>query len=273
MSFNPDSPPPSPDAGPGDVQDNTPAAWLDDLRVAAIFFTRVPIQRDGALELGDLARAWRVVPAIGVPIGLVGAIVYSLAYGLGLPALAAAILAVLTTALVTGALHEDGLGDFADGSGGDSAERRIEIMRDSRIGAFGTLALIFSVGLRVAALAAIAKPMAVILALIVAHAVSRAAIPVAMDRMTPAAPLGLGAGAGAPDRTSVVIAAITAGALALILLGVGPGVAALIAAGLAAFAMAAAAERLLGGFTGDVLGAVQQAAEAAMLLACAATLV
>ena len=105
------------------------------------------------------------------------------------------------------------------------------------------------------------------------RSVSRAAIPVAMDRMTPAAPLGLGASAGAPDRTSVVIAAITAGALALILLGVGPGVAALIAAGLAAFAMAAAAERLLGGFTGDVLGAVQQAAEAAVLLACAATLV
>ena len=260
---------PSPDHNPEEAPDNSPAAWLRDAKTAAIFFTRVPIPHDGALMLADLRRAWRVVPAIGALIGLGGGIVFALASWLGLPPVAAALLAVLATVALTGALHEDGLADTADGSGGSDPERRIEIMRDSRIGAYGALALIFSVGLRVAALAAIARPGAAVLALIASHAVSRACMPAVMDRMQPATEEGLGAGAGTPDRTALAIAAGSALVLALIALGLAAGVWALLAAAAASFATAALAQRLFRGYTGDVLGAVQQAAEIAVLLAAA----
>lgn len=263
---------PSPDSNPEEAPDNSPAAWLKDLKSAAIFFTRVPIRHDGALTLADLRRAWRVVPAVGALIGLGGGIAFAAAHALHLPPLAAGLLAVLATAALTGALHEDGLADTADGMGGGDPERRIEIMRDSRIGAYGALALILSVALRAAALAAIARPGPAILALVAAHAVSRAAIPAVMDRVPPATEAGLGAGAGTPDRTSLAIAVGSALVLALIVLGPAGGVWALAAAAAASFAAAALAQRLFRGYTGDVLGAVQQAAEIAVLLAASAVL-
>lgn len=263
---------PSPDHSPEEAPDNSPAAWLDDLKIAAIFFTRAPIAHDGVLALADLRRAWRVVPAVGALIGLIGGIAFALASWLGLPPVAAALLAVLATAAATGALHEDGLADMADGCGGADPEGRIAIMRDSRIGAYGALALIFSVGLRAAALAAIARPGAAILALIAAHAVSRACVPAAMDRMQPATEEGLGSGAGTPDRTALAVAAGSAVVLTLIVLGPSAGIWAILTAAAACFAVAAVAQRLFRGYTGDVLGAVQQAAEAAVLLAAAASL-
>ncbi len=260
---------PSPDHTPEEAPDNSPAAWLNDLKIAAIFFTRVPIAHDGVLTLADLRRAWRVVPAVGALIGLGGGIVFALAAWLNLPPAASALLAVLATIALTGALHEDGLADMADGCGGGDPERRIEIMRDSRIGAYGALALVFSVALRAAALTAIARPGAAILALIAAHAVSRACVPAVMDRMQPATEEGLGTGAGTPDRTAMAIAAGSALILALIALGPAAGIWALLAAAAASFAAAAMAQQLFRGYTGDVLGAVQQAAEIAVLLAAA----
>lgn len=262
---------PSPDHSPDESPDNSPGAWLHDAKTAAIFFTRVPIPHDGALTLADLRRAWRVVPAIGALIGLAGGIVFALAGGLGMPPLGAALLAVLATVALTGALHEDGLADMVDGSGGADPDRRIEIMRDSRIGAYGALALIFSVGLRAAALAAIARPGDAILALIAAHAVSRACVPAVMDRTQPATEEGLGTSAGTPERTALAIAAGFAVVLTLITLGLAAGIWALLAAAAVSFAVAALAQRLFRGYTGDVLGAVQQAAEIAVLLAAAAS--
>jgi adenosylcobinamide-GDP ribazoletransferase len=262
---------PSPDHNPEEAPDNSPAAWLRDVKAAAIFFTRVPLVHEGVLTLADLRRAWRAVPAIGALVGLAGGIALAAAAWLGLPPAGAALLAVLATVALTGALHEDGLADVADGLGGEDAERRIEIMRDSRIGAYGALALIFSVGLRAAALTAIARPGAAILALIAAHAVSRACIPAVMDRIPPATEEGLGSSAGTPDRTALAIAAGSALVIALVVLGPAAGVWALIAAAAAAFAVAAMAQRLFRGYTGDVLGAVQQAAEIAVLLAAAAS--
>jgi adenosylcobinamide-GDP ribazoletransferase len=261
---------PSPDHNPEETADNSPAAWLHDLKAAAIFFTRAPIIHSGELTLADLRRAWRAVPAVGALIGLAGGIAFALAHWLNLPSFAGALLAVLATAALTGALHEDGLADVADGLGGGDPERRIEIMRDSRIGAYGALALIFSVGLRAAALAAIAGPGSAILALVAAHTVSRAAIPAVMSRFQPATEEGLGAGAGTPERLSLAVAVGFASVLTLIVLGPAAGLWALVAGALGAIAVAALAQRLLRGYTGDVLGAVQQVAEAAVLLAAAA---
>jgi adenosylcobinamide-GDP ribazoletransferase len=244
--------------------------WTQDLKVAAIFFTRVRIPHAGALTLADLKRAWRAVPLVGAAIGAGGGIVFALAVHLNLPLLAAALLALAATAVVTGALHEDGLSDFADACGGRDGERRLAIMRDSRIGAFGTLALIFSVALRAAALAAIALPQDALLALIAAHALSRAAIPAVMAAIPAARSDGLGADAGAPERPALAAALLLAGVIALVLVGMSPALAAILVGCMAAMAIAGMARRLVGGYTGDILGAVQQAAETAILLALAA---
>jgi cobalamin synthase len=120
------------------------AAWRVDLAAALTFLTRLPLP-EAVTEPDrppDLARATRAMPLAGAAIGLGGGAVYWLSAGLGLTPAIAGLLAVAATILVTGALHEDGLADSADGlfAGAESA-RRLEIMRDSRIGAYGTLAL------------------------------------------------------------------------------------------------------------------------------------
>lgn len=253
-------------------RENLATAWMRDLKIAMIFFTRVPVAYDGALGLAELKRAWRAVPLVGAVIGAVGAGAYVAAHWLGLNPAIAALLALMATALLTGALHEDGLADFVDGCGGGrDRDQRLAIMRDSRIGTFGVLALVFTVALRVAALAAIGAPYAVAVTLIVTHAVSRASVPLAMMRMDPARGDGLAANAGKPSVATLAIALCLAAILALGLLGGARGIAALLAACMAAMTIAAVARRLVGGYTGDVLGAVQQAAEAAMLVTLAAT--
>src|SRR4029077_501094 len=110
-------------------------------------------------------------------VGLVGAAAYWLAHAAGLPSLSAAALALAATLLVTGALHEDGLADVADGFGGGATrERKLEIMDDSRIGTFGVCALILSFMLRVAALTNLGDPGLVAAVLVAAHAAGRAPI-------------------------------------------------------------------------------------------------
>ncbi len=168
-------------------------------------------------------------------------------------------------------MHEDGLADAADGlAGGHDRESRLAIMRDSRIGAFGALALALGVGLRAAALAQIGAAVFAALALVAAHAVSRAALPAAMWAMTPARGDGLGAMAGRPSARVAGAAAAIGAVIALAALGPGRGAVAIAFAATAVCAAAALAQRRLGGYTGDVLGAFQQIAEIAMLLAAAA---
>jgi len=254
-------------------RENPVSAWMRDLKIAMIFFTRVPVAYDGVLGLGELKRAWRAVPLVGAVIGAVGAGAYAAAWNAGLPPSLSALLAVLATALLTGALHEDGLSDFIDGCGGGrDRDQRLAIMRDSRIGAYGVLALIFSVALRAGALAAIAAPYAAMLALIAVHAVSRAAVPVAIWRLDPARGDGLAADAGKPARLTLALTLALAALIALGLLGPVRGAAAVAAGLLACLAIVAVARRLVGGYTGDVLGAVQQAAEILILLTLAALL-
>jgi adenosylcobinamide-GDP ribazoletransferase len=246
-----------------------PRSWLGDTHLAAVFLTRLPLPDAG---IGDLARSMRTFPLVGFGLGL-GAAAIAWAAGSVLPPLPAAVLAMLVLVLATGALHEDGLADLADGLGARGGrERRLEIMRDSRTGAFGVLALIFSIGLRASALASIPVGWSQCAALVAAASLSRALIPAAMQVMGPARPDGLGAGAGCPDAT---IAATAAG-LGLLACLMGLGLSGTLAALLAALGLGGAviwlARRTLGGYTGDVLGAVQQAAEIGVLLAAAGVL-
>ncbi len=119
---------------------------------------------------GELSRALWAAPVVGAVVGgLVGAAVYGFAHSLHIPPLPAAALAVAATAAVTGALHEDGLADVADGFGGGATrERKLDIMRDSRIGTYGVCALMLSFMLRVGALASLGDPASVAAALICA---------------------------------------------------------------------------------------------------------
>jgi adenosylcobinamide-GDP ribazoletransferase len=204
-------------------------------------------------------------------IGAAGGSAYAIASALALPALAAALIAVATTALITGALHEDGLADTADGFGGGATrEAKLDIMRDSRIGTFGVIALIVSIGLRSAAVADIGLRWHVFAALIAAHVLSRGVLPAAMHRLDPARDDGLGAGAGRPEQNQVFIALAIALAIAIVAIGLRPGLSAAIVAAIVAMAIGWLAQRQIGGQTGDVLGAIEQSAETAALLAAAA---
>jgi adenosylcobinamide-GDP ribazoletransferase len=245
-----------------------PDRWLRAPAVAAMFLTRLPVRAPQAV-LADAAIAF---PLVGVLVGLLGGGVFWLAALAGLPPLASALLALAATATATGALHEDGLADAADGLAGRTPEDAIRIMRDSRIGGYGVLAMVFSVGLRATALAALANPMAVVVALIAAGSASRAAMPAVMLALPRATDTGQGASAGRPAGTDVIGAIVLAILLALVLGGAPAGLTAVAAAAASAAAIAILALRRLGGYTGDILGAVQQMAEIAALLAFAAVM-
>jgi adenosylcobinamide-GDP ribazoletransferase len=257
------------------------AAWGDDLRTALTFLTRFPLSQflPESDRAPDLARATRAMPLAGAAIGLCGGAIYWLSTSLGLTPAISGLLAVGATILATGALHEDGLADSADGLfAGAEPARRLEIMRDSRSGAYGVLALVLSVGLRATALAAIAVqgaaqgagPGAAVAALIAAHAVARALPPAVMAWAPLARDDGLAAGAG-PAKSEYAWTALGIGAaFAVVFLGLGAGLVALLAAGLIGFAGFRLARARIGGYTGDILGAIEQLGEIAVLLTAVA---
>src|SRR5215472_2989180 len=237
---------------------------------ATAFFTRIPVMTP-ACRTGRLADAALAFPLVGAGIGGVATFAFLLAQLVGLGDWPAAASAVLAGIILTGALHEDGFADTADGLiGGDDRDQRFAIMRDSRLGTFGVLAIVFSVLLRAAALAGIGEAIHAGLALIAAHTASRAVLPLAMRMMAPARADGLGAAAGRPP-TPHALAALAIGLLiTLAALGPGRGLIAFVLAGAAVSALGVLAHRRIGGYTGDVLGAFQQIGEIVMLLTAAA---
>lgn len=248
--------------------------WGGDLRRATEFLTRIPVPGlPVETEPGSLAGAARAFPVVGIGIGLAAALVFVIATFIGLSVWIAAVLAVGTQLLVTGALHEDGLSDVADGFGGGTGrDRKLEIMRDSRIGSYGVAALVLALTVRVAALAALPGTLSVAAALVAAGALSRSAMVLLLRWLTPARQDGLGAEAGVPDTMGVAVASVIAVAVALIVLGPGAGIVVMLAALAAAAVIGWLARRQIGGHSGDVLGASQQAAEIACLIAAAAML-
>jgi adenosylcobinamide-GDP ribazoletransferase len=222
---------------------------------------------------GDIARASWAFPLAGFLVGLIAAAVYWMADRLHLPPQAASVLAVVTTIFLTGAMHEDGLADTADGFGGGSTrERKLEIMRDSRVGAFGVCAVGVSLLMRWSAIASFDDPHAVAIALLVAHGAARAVLPAFMRQVPVARGDGLSSAAGAPPRASVAVA-LGLGLLALAF-GFGPGGMLVAVAVLATIGLVLARLTLeqIGGQTGDVLGTLEQIAESALLLIAAALL-
>lgn len=249
-----------------------PKALLADIGCCIGFYTRLPVPEPGAR---DFAAAQWAAPVAGAVVGLAVGLTLWLTHGLGLPATLAAAVALAAGALLTGALHEDGLADVADGfGGGGSRERKLEIMKDSRLGSYGAIALILSLLARWSALAALAGSGAfsMIVAVIGAHAASRAAIPAFMARVPPARPDGLSAGVGRVGNQIALYAA----AIGFLLL-LPAGLAFALVCALLVLALSLVLERLalrqIGGQTGDVLGALQQGGEIVVLAAAAAMLI
>lgn len=246
-----------------------------DVKAALAFLTRLPLARVApAAGAGEpdaaapvLALASWAFPLVGIVVGGIGAIVYAIAHKLGLPPWPAAALAVAATLAATGALHEDGLADTADGFGGGATrEQKLAIMRDSRIGSYGVCALILSILIRAAALASLAEPGAVAAALIASHTAARAVMPAMMFLLAPARSDGLSFAAGAPPATSVVAGLALAFVVLLFSLGLTLTIVAVIVLALAAALMVALSKRQIDGQTGDVLGAAEQVCEIVVLL-------
>ena len=241
--------------------------WIRDAAVAGLFLTRLPFRPKGGVAANDLADAGRAYPVIGLLVGAFAGSGLMLASELNLHPLACAFIGLSLAALVTGGLHEDGLADVADGfGGGHDRESKMRIMRDSRIGAFGVLALMFSVGVRAAILAGLPGPGVAAAALVGAATLSRAVLPTLMVCVPLARTNGLAATAGRPQPLTMVLA-LTVG---VVLAAPFIGIAATLAGGLAALVAAAllglVARRQIGGYTGDVLGGAQQFAEIAVLM-------
>jgi adenosylcobinamide-GDP ribazoletransferase len=180
--------------------------------------------------------------------------------------------ALATTIWLTGALHEDGLADVADGfGGGRTLEDKLRIMRDPRIGSYGALALVLGLLARAGALASLAAPAEVMTALVAAGAASRAALAAVMTMLPPARADGLAASAGRPHPLRTAAAVLLAALITVVLLGKAAA-AALLAGAAAAFMVAWLARSQIRGHTGDVLGAVQQLTEIGVLLGTVAAL-
>jgi adenosylcobinamide-GDP ribazoletransferase len=235
------------------------------------YFTRLPVPGWVGYSPDGLARAARYLPAIGLLVGGFGALVFWLAMHVW-PQSVAVVLSMVATIALTGAFHEDGLADTADGLGGGWDKAKIlVIMKDSRVGSYGVIAVVLALIGKFALLSTLPARQ-VVAALIAGHAVSRfcaVSLMVTMDYARDdetskarqvAARLGLG-----PLLFTLVFAG-----LPLLLLVPEPAMTAVAMAALATLWLATKCRRWLGGYTGDCLGAVQQLAEIAFYLGLAA---
>jgi adenosylcobinamide-GDP ribazoletransferase len=168
--------------------------------------------------------------------------------------------------LATGALHEDGLADFADGLAGNTKERSLSIMRDHQIGTYGVIALMLSLAIRTTAIALIAEPRAVMAALIAAAAASRLSAVLIMAALPPARRDGMSASVGSPTAGLAAIALGVTFVIAWLLLPLGVALLLILAASLSAILIGGMALVRFGGQTGDVLGASSQICECLALI-------
>jgi adenosylcobinamide-GDP ribazoletransferase len=249
--------------------------WIYQATVEGLrFYTRLPTPQNiySSDRLNFQSIAWSL-PIVGIIIGLSGASILLLSIALGLSSMIGAILAVATLIIVTGGLHEDGLADFTDGLNGKTIEHRLAIMRDSRIGAFGALALFITLLLRIAALSDLVEQslFGALLVILVVSPLSRVAGLAPLIFLQPARQDGVAANAAAPTFQTFIYLLAT-----MTLFGFLPALClshpmnaifATLAAVMGALVIQWRAQQQLGGFTGDVLGAAQQLAEVGGLLA------
>ena len=245
--------------------------WAHDAATAVIFLTRLPVPWIVPGVTDRIHRCTPWFPAVGVLVGGIGAFVWWLA-ALVWPPMLAALAAVAATALVTGAFHEDGLADTFDGLGGSpEREEALDIMKDSRVGTYGAVALVLVLAGRVAALTALGGLAPA--ALIGAHALARCSSLPPIRWLAYARRDG---GTGKPFAGGIssdgLIAALGATAVLTIVLFGAAAPIAWIGGAIGAGLILAWSQARLGGITGDTLGAANQLAELGVYLALLAAL-
>jgi adenosylcobinamide-GDP ribazoletransferase len=242
---------------------------MRSLLAAGALLTRVPIASHPSTAAADLAAAVPWFPVVGALVGAVVGSAYAAAL-LIFPPLVAATLAVGSGILLTGAFHEDGLGDTADGlAGGSTPEERIRILRDPSLGTYGVCAVGLSILVRVSAVSSLG-PWEAAAALVAANALGRAAAVGLLGALPVAGGGGLGASYAGAVKPRHIALGIAAGA---VLGAVALGFLALPAAlgvTLVGMLLRVLAKRRIGGLTGDILGAVEQAAEVVVLVTAVA---
>lgn len=235
--------------------------FMNDARVAVAFLTRVPMKHGSRVDMGRVAR-W--FPAIGLLVGGVCAGVYSTTRLL-VGDTSAAVLGVLAGVLVTGGFHHDGLADSADGLvGGWTPEQRRQILKDSRHGTYGVLALVFQIVFQITAVGDLPVGPAVV-ALVLMHSVGRASA-VSVMRSGEGITEGLGANYVAGVRPFDMCLAIGSGFAFAVAIGGLHGLIAVFVALAVAQIVVRYAIRRIGGIVGDVLGGTEQFGESAVLL-------
>jgi adenosylcobinamide-GDP ribazoletransferase len=246
--------------------------YLDDVARAISFLSRIPVASSyfEAYD-GNLGRVSRTFPLAGAVIAMPAAAVLGLLLALHADPLMAALLALCVQALTTGALHEDGLSDTADGlGGGKDRERALQIMKDSRIGTYGAIALVLSFAIRAAAIAAIARDLPALSAALTipaAAALSRGALVWHWFRLPAAKTDGVAASAGQPGSTQMRTALATAVLVFALLLWpdwhLMPLIWTALVTAICTTLFTAYVGRRLSGHTGDTIGAAQQICEIA----------
>jgi len=232
-----------------------------DLPVAFVLLTRLPLPALPDHAFGAGARSVWAYPLVGAGLGAVLALLGTGLGAVGVPGPMVAGLLLVAGVCLTGAMHEDGLADMADGLwGGQTRDRRLEIMKDSRIGAYGVIALILALGLRWFGYAQVD-----LLALVVVLSLSRAVMPVLMYALPPARATGLSHSVGRPPWWPVALGFALSTGLAIAVLGP-PGLGMLVAALGSVALVGALARAKIGGQTGDILGAAQVIAEITLLV-------
>jgi adenosylcobinamide-GDP ribazoletransferase len=242
---------------------------LAELAAAFGLLTRLPVEHLALPAVRRRADAAWAYPLVGAAIGALGGALYWLAHGLACPPALAALWALAVMVLATGAMHEDGLADCADGLGGSTRAARLAIMRDHQIGSYGVIALVLSLALRGTAIALVAEPALVLQVLIAAGAASRSSAVLLMSALPPARTDGLSVAVGRPSAPLASIAIGLAFILSWLLLGFGTALLMVLIVIAVAMMLGSWARARLGGQTGDVLGAVIQLCEGFALTALA----
>lgn len=246
------------------VENDNALIRFRDVPLALSLLSRLPVP----LRRYDRgARAAWAYPLAGLVLGVLAALGGLLALALGMPSPLAALVALTIPIVLSGALHEDGLADTADGLwGGWTRERRLAIMKDSQIGSYGVIALILSLGARGVALWLLFEisPEAATTAILAAALLSRAMMPLMMCALPHARDTGLSQAQGRPPVATVALGLGLAATGAVWLTG-GAGLGALLCAGITTLVLGLTARAKISGQTGDILGATQQLAEIAVL--------
>lgn len=235
-----------------------------EILVAGTLLTRIPLPHAPKSAFAHQEDSVWAFPIVGLLVGLLTCTVGWIALGFALPAPIIAGLMLGASMILTGAMHEDGLADCADGFwGGFDPTRRLEIMKDSQIGTYGVLALLVTTGLRWLALTAVISTG--FAGVIVAAVLSRGVMPALMALLGNARKSGLSHSVGRPTQQIALISFVIASLIAGLIVG-STAIGAILVAAVVAFGIAQLAKAKIRGQTGDVLGATQLLAETAILL-------